>query len=111
MFFPEKPTELLVPSDAEYPDCVSYSFRPTLAQLRRCVAKLSPHKVPGKDGIPNVVLKESLELIAKYLLHIFKAVFMLGTYSDRWRVWDTIILCKPGKPRYDIPKAYRPIRS
>ena len=30
-------------------------------------------------------------------------------YSNRWRIWDTIILRKPGKPRYDIPKAHWPI--
>jgi len=35
--------------------------------------------------------------------------FTLGTYSDRWWVWDTIVLRKPGKPRYVVPKAYRPI--
>ena len=70
---------------------------------------MSPHKAPGEDGIPNMVIKESLEIIAEYLLRIFKAIFTLGTYSDRWRIWDTIVLCKPGKPRYDIPKAYRPI--
>ena len=56
-----------------------------------------------------MVLKESLELIAEYLLHIYKATFAINMYSNRWQVWDTIILCKPGKPRYDVPKAYRPI--
>ena len=34
---------------------------------------------------------------------------MLNTYSDCWHEWDTIVLCKLGKPRYDVPKAYRPI--
>ena len=24
-------------------------------------------------------------------------------------MWNTIVLCKPGKPRYDIPKAHCPI--
>ena len=74
---------------------------------RLCIAKLAPHRAPRDDGIPNVVLKETIEQIAEYLLRIYKATFMLNTYSDRWRVWDTIILRKPGKPRYNIPKAYR----
>ena len=30
-------------------------------------------------------------------------------YSDRWRSWDTVVFHKPGKPKYDMPKAYRPI--
>ena len=36
-------------------------------------------------------------------------MFTLNTYSDCWRVWDTIVLCKPGKPRYDLPNARQPI--
>ena len=54
-----------------------------------------------------MVLKESLELIAEYLLHIYKATFAINVYSNRWRVWDMIVPCKPGKPRYNVPKAYR----
>ena len=81
-------------------------FRLSSAQLRRCVARLSPYKAPGDDGIPNIVIKESLELIAEYLLEIFRATFALHTYSNRWQIWDTIVLHKPGKPRYDIPKAH-----
>ena len=48
-------------------------------------------------------------LIDEYLLCIFQATFTLNIYSDRWRIWDTIMLHKPGKPCYDIPKAHRPI--
>ena len=55
------------------------------------------------------MIKESVDLIAEYLLEIFQASFALNVYSDRWWVWDTIVLRKPGKPRYDILKAHRPI--
>ena len=44
-----------------------------------------------------------------YLLHIFRAMFKLQTYFGQWREVITCMLRKPGKPRYDIPKAYRPI--
>ena len=80
-----------------------------MEQLRRCIVRLSPHKAPREDGIPNIVIKELLELIAEYLLKIFRATFTLCTYRNHWQVWDTIVLCKPGKPRYDIPKAHRTI--
>src|SRR6266481_1308585 len=109
IFFPEKPAVSLVPSEPDYPDQVDYTFRLSMAQLRRCIARLRPHKALGEDGIPNAVLKEVLELIAEYLLHIYRAVFTLNTYSDKWQIWDTIVLRKPSKPRYDVPKAYRPI--
>jgi len=52
MFFPEKPAQSLVPTEAEYPDQVTYSFRPTMAQLRCCIMKLSPHKHQGRTVYP-----------------------------------------------------------
>ena len=98
LFFPAKPVQSLIPPGTEYPDRVSYSFQPSLVQLKCCIARLSPHKATGDDGIPNIVLKESMELIAEYPLHMFWAAFALNTYSDCWQTWDTIILRKPGKP-------------
>ena len=80
-----------------------------MAQLRRCVARLCPYKAPGEDSIPNTVIKESLDLISEYLLEIYWATFTLNMYSNCWRVWDTIVLRKPGKPRYDVPKVHWPV--
>lgn len=108
-FFPPKPTTASSYDQCSYPDCVPYNVQINLSQLRRQVQKLKAHKAPGPDGIPNVVLKESLELIELHLLHIFRAVFALRTYSSQWKSWTTIILRKPGKPNYGVPKAYRPI--
>ena len=84
LFFLAKPVQSLIPPRTEYPDRVSYSFRPSLAQLKHCIARLSLHKATSDDGIPNIVLKESMELIAEYLLHMFQATFALNTYSDCW---------------------------
>lgn len=36
-------------------------------------------------------------------------VFSLKLYSKHWSSWYTVVLRKPGKPNYGIPKAYRPI--
>ena len=105
-FFPKRLADDLVPPDPDYPCWVEYVFGPSMAQLHRCVTRLSLHKAPREDGIPNIVIKESLELIAVYLLEIFQVTFTLHTYSNRWQIWDTIVLHKPGKPRYDIPKAH-----
>src|SRR5258708_7109384 len=33
----------------------------------------------------------------------------LHKYYSPWKCWTTVVLCKPGKPHYDIAKAYRPI--
>ena len=43
-------------------------------------------------------------------LHIiYTAIVNKGWYHTPWKTFTTIVLRKPGKPRYDIPKAYRPI--
>ena len=84
LFFPVKPVQSPILPRTEYLDCVSYSFQPSLAQLKCCIARLSPHKATSDDGIPNIVLKESMESIAEYLLHMFWAAFVLNMYSDCW---------------------------
>ena len=71
IFFPKCPVDDHVPPDQDYPHQVDYSFRLSMAQLRRCVTRLSPYKAAGEDSIPNVVIKESLDLITEYLLEIF----------------------------------------
>src|SRR6266481_9276318 len=42
-------------------------------------------------------------------MRIFCTMFKLGVYYGQWKEIITCVLRKPGKPRYDIPKAYRPI--
>jgi hypothetical protein len=32
-----------------------------------------------------------------------------GWYHAPWKAFTSVVLCKPSKPRYNIPKAYRPI--
>ena len=55
------------------------------------------------------MLKKCANLILPYLLQIFQAVLSLNLYPAQWREIETCVLCKPGKPRYDIPKAYHPV--
>ena len=81
----------------------------TEAQIRRHIACLHPHKVPGTDEIPNIILKKSVEMISLYLLQIFRAVLRLQVYPAQWKDIITCVLRKPGKPRYDVPKVYHPI--
>lgn len=108
-FFPARPAVSSVPPNSRYPKRIKYGGQITTEQIQRNIDKLKPFKAHGMDGIPNVVIKKSAEHIIEYLLFIFRALLKLGVYTDSWREWITIVLRKPGKPRYDIPKAYRPI--
>lgn len=80
-FFLPKPAESTMPTDVAYPERVDYTCNFTHKQLTRAIGKLKPFKAPGVDGSPNIVLKETHEIIAEYLLQIFQAVFKLNTYS------------------------------
>ncbi|KAF8152317.1 hypothetical protein B0H34DRAFT_632568, partial [Crassisporium funariophilum] len=108
-FFPAKPTNSSVPPNHEYPNPLPDPPPISLDQIRQQVRRLSPYKANGPDEIPNIVLQKTIDLIKHYLLHIFRAVFKLNLYYGGWKEFTTVVLRKPGKPKYDAPKAYRPI--
>jgi hypothetical protein len=108
-FFPSPPLVNSVPQDQEYPDPVAAHTPFNSCQIKRAIANLSGYKAPGPDGICNIVFKECTEVLVPYLVHLFNAVFSHHTYYEPWRKFTTIVLRKPGKPNYTIPKAYRPI--
>jgi hypothetical protein len=81
----------------------------TREQIAQQTQKLKPYKAPGPDGIPNIVLLKCADILSDRLLHIYKAMLERNLHYAPWKTFTTVVLRKPGKPRYDIPKAYRPI--
>lgn len=77
--------------------------------VRHAIVDTSPYKAPGPNGICNIVFKRNAPALIPYLTHLFNAVFTLHTYFDPWKELTTVVLRKPGKADYLIPKAYRPI--
>jgi hypothetical protein len=76
---------------------------------RQVIKTLKPHKAPGPDGIPNVILINAADVLIDHLYYIYRAVFEHDVYHDRWLTSSTLVLRKPGKPAYNIANAYRPI--
>ena len=74
----------------------------------QAINNLSPYKAPGPDGVANIVF-QCCRILTNYLLPLFNAAVNLRTYYDPWKESITVILCKPGKPDYSVPKAYHPI--
>jgi len=66
-------------------------------------------KAPGNDGIPNIVLKKAATLIAPHLYKCLIVSLELSYFPKIWWEWTTVVLRKPSRPDYTIPKAYRPI--
>ncbi len=108
-FFPPPPEHSSIPQGYDYPTPIPDPPKASKAQIEEQINKLAPYKAPGPDGIPNIVIIKCFELIADYLLHIIKAIIDKGLYYDPWRESTTVVLCKPGKPNYQLAKAYRPI--
>ena len=109
-FFPARPLEVdtHIPEQS-YPNPVCKMNDITRDQIRRHLAKLKPYKAPGPDAIPNIALSKCADILVNRLFHIFYAIIKMGIYYDPWKHFTTVVLRKPGKPKYNVPKAYRPI--
>jgi ribonuclease HI len=108
-FFPTKPAEAGIPENFNYPKACCQPDQITKEQIAFQIRKLKPYKAPGPDGIPNIVLIRCADLLIDRLYVIYKAMLERNMHYAPWKTFTTVVLRKPGKPRYDVPKAYRPI--
>lgn len=72
------------------------------------IKNLHPDKAPGPDGITNRVIKAGGPALATHILHVTNTCLTTGRYPTSWKKVQTVILCKPHKPDYCDPSAYRP---
>ena len=108
-FFPRKLQMQDSQGSAEYPKACCKASGVTKEQILRQLRKLKPYKAPGPDGIPNIVLTKNADLLVDRLLLIYSAMLEKELQYKPWKSFTTVVLCKPGKPRYDVPRAYRPV--
>ena len=108
-FFPCKPDEEETPQTECRARPICKADPISKEQIRRAIARLKPYKAPGPDGVPNIVLMKCADILIDRLWRIYAAIWDRGLYYAPWHESVTIVLRKPGKPRYDTPKAYRPI--
>ena len=108
-FFLTKPQLSEAQDSYIYPQEYEGHIAVTAEQVRSQLHKLKPYKALGPDSIPNIVLSKCADLLTDRLLPIYEAMFESGLMYKPWKTFTTVVLRKPGKPRYDVPKAYRPI--
>ena len=108
-FFPTKPPADNTLANCTYPPECKSTGMITAEQIHTQLKKLKPYKAPGLDGILNIVLTKSADLIVERLMHIYQAMLEERLMYKLWKEFITVVLRKPGKPRYDMLKAYRPI--
>ena len=108
-FFPPKPATEPRTEQARYPKQCEKAGRITKESVARQLRKLKPYKAPGPDGIPNIVLTKCADTLTDRLYYIYSAIYDKRLYYEPWKTFNTVVLRKPGKPSYEVPKAYRPI--
>ncbi|KAJ1299357.1 hypothetical protein OPQ81_011877 [Rhizoctonia solani] len=109
-FFPPAPLRLSRTSRGQTPpNPVEDLPEIQTSDIRKVAYAMKPHKAPGPDGLPACVYINSIDLLDKHLLPVFRASLRLGIYPTEWCKSRTVVLRKPGKPDYCVAKAYRPI--
>jgi hypothetical protein len=93
-------------ADAKYPKVCSHTSKITLEQVSMQLKKLKLYKAPGPNSIPNIVLTKCADMIINRLMHIYVVLIEEKLSYKPWKEFITIVLRKPGKPRYDMPKVY-----
>ena len=82
-------------------------INPTL--VKRAFKRFLPYKAAGPDNLKPIVYKHLPDNAIEALTVLYQACIALKHTPMTWRETKVIFLPKPGKPAYDIPKAYRPI--
>jgi hypothetical protein len=103
-FFLPKPHLVSTEETLRIPKPCSAPIKIMKEQIIKHLKKLKPYKAPGPDGIPNIVLSKCTDQISDKLLAIYLGMVDHNLIYSPWKSFVTVVLRKPGKPRYDLPK-------
>ena len=77
--------------------------------FRNALFNLPTKTAPGNDTIGFRIIRLFWSWDATRMHHLFSACLSLGYHPSRWKVARRVILPKPNKLNYNIPRAYRVI--
>ena len=83
----------------------------SIAEIKDMLQLTSNCSAPGPDNITWHHLKAifDMEDVSESIQHIFNNICMSGTWPRWFKESISVIIPKPKKPDYTLPKAYRPI--
>lgn len=108
-FPPAKAADLSDIADHRYPSELPMLQTVSAEEVIKVLKALPPDKAPGPDGIPNRVLRECRGPLSQPLASLFQECLEMSYHPAPFRHSNTVVLRKPQKPCYDVPKEYRPI--
>lgn len=101
----QKPWEARVnPQRAELP----FTHKVTLEEAEACTVGTKSNS-PGHNTLTVRLLKACWPLIGDCIRTLFQRCLLIGHHPRPFKTAKVIIIPKPGKNNYTIPKAYRPI--
>lgn len=91
------------------PRTESYVFpEVTCAEIEELRKSIPNGKVPGPDGVPDLVIREVARVKPEILRDVFNKCLKDGVFPRSWKVARLVLLRKGDKPLED-PSSYRPI--
>ena len=76
-------------------------------EIKAALSTSSNKSAPGPSGITYKLLKWAFEARPDRFVELFNAALTLGHHP--WKEAKVVVIPKPSKPDYSLPKAYRPI--
>lgn len=74
--------------------------------LHHCIWKMKPWKATRSGSFPNSVYKFNADVLVPRLRNIYQALDIYRHEPADWKVTETIVGRKPGKPDYSSPNAH-----
>jgi hypothetical protein len=99
---PERPSKNREKLAIEWP-------RLTKHEVERAIFKSNPDKAPGLDEISFRVWRELWPVVGDQILWLYNTSLELHHTPKQWKTARIVLLRKPGKADYTLPKAFRPI--
>ncbi|KAF7184036.1 hypothetical protein CNMCM7691_004595 [Aspergillus felis] len=81
----------------------------TELEIEQALKAAKSSTAPGEDSLTTLVWKHLWKFLNRFITGIFTVSVKLVYHPKRWRRAKIVVLCKPGKPDYLNPGAYRPI--
>ncbi len=80
-----------------------------LPEIQKAIATTLPQSAPGTDRINGIIIRHTIQAMPDVFELVYSTLFTIGHHPTCWKSGIGIILPKPQKPDYTIPKAYRVI--
>ncbi|KAL0809148.1 hypothetical protein ABMA28_011383 [Loxostege sticticalis] len=78
-------------------------------ELKWSASSFNPRKAPGQDGLTADICCAAIALNPALVLSIANRCLSLSHFPTKWKEAVVVVLRKPGKSDYTLPKSYRPI--